>query len=179
MTGTHPTRNRADLVTAARDGDLDAFSEIVRQERPSLITAARAILGDPHEAEDAAHEALVSAWRHLRELRDPASFGPWLSKILTRAALARRRRLALRHPAGDLATVGVASDERDPRLDRLLAEVTRLPEKYRVLLSLHYLRGHDYRETAAATGLPVKRVKSRLYEARALLRQRMGEEDER
>jgi len=176
MTGTHPPRNRADLVTAARDGDLDAFGEIVSRERSTLVMAARALVGDPHEAEDAAHDALVSAWRHLRDLRDPARFGPWLSKILARTALARRRRLARRRPAGDLGTEAAAADDRDPRLARLLEEVQRLPEKFRVLLSLHYLRGHDYRETADATGLTVKRVKSRLYEAREMLRRRMSDE---
>jgi len=178
MTGTDPTRTPAALVTAARDGDLDAFAEIVRQERETLIMAARALVGDRHEAEDAAHDALVAAWRHLAELRNPSSFGPWLSRILTRTAHRSRRDLERRHPAVDLAVLPADAEERDPRLDRLLAEVARLPSKYRVLISLHYLRGHDYREVGEAAGISVKRVKSRLFEARAMLRRRMSDEEE-
>ena len=177
MTGTNPARSVTDLVKAARDGDLEAFAAIVARERPTLIMAARPLVGDLHEAEDAAHDALVAAWRHLGDLRDPASFGPWLSKILTRTALARRRALLRRRPAGDLAALASPAADPDPRLDRLLVEMARLPGKYRVLISLHYLRGHDYRETAAATGLTAKRVKSRLYEARAMLRRRLSDEE--
>lgn len=154
MTRTDPARSVVEAVRAARDGDLDAFATLVSRERPSLVMAARTLVGDLHEAEDAAHDALVAAWRHLRDLRNPSSFGPWLSRILTRTALARRRDLERRRPAGSLAGLAFEAEDRDPRLDRLLAEAARLPEKYRVLIGLHYLRGHDYRETAEAAGIP-------------------------
>jgi RNA polymerase sigma-70 factor (ECF subfamily) len=50
----------------------------------------------------------------------------------------------------------------------------RLPEKYRLLLSLHYLAGLSYAEVAAAAGISEKRVKSRLFDARKLLERRLG-----
>ena len=59
------------------------------------------------------------------------------------------------------------------RLDALEREVARLPEKYRVPLSLHYLAGLSYRQVAEATGLTEVRVKSRLHDARTRLRRRL------
>jgi RNA polymerase sigma-70 factor (ECF subfamily) len=158
---------------------LDEFAEIITRERPSLVRAARALIGDRDEAEDAAHDALVAAWRGLPGLRDRSRFGPWLSRILTRTALRRRARLLSRPAVGDLSRVPAPVTHPDPRLDRLIREVSRMPEKYRVLVTLHYLRGHSYREVAAAADLPEKRVKSRLFEARRLLQKRMGDGDER
>lgn len=174
MTGVEPTR--ADLVRAARRGDLDAFAALVREERPTLIMAARTLTGDFHEAEDAAHDALVAAWTSLGRLRDPGSFGPWLSRILTRTALRRRRALARRHPAGDLDAVPASPAPADARLDRLLRAVDRLPRKYRELVSLYYLRDHSLRETAAALSIPEKLAKSRLHQARGLLTKEVDDE---
>ncbi|MHC4471510.1 MAG: RNA polymerase sigma factor [Planctomycetota bacterium] len=167
----------ADLVRAARGGDAGAFAEIVHRERPTLVMAARALTGDFHEGEDAAQEALVTAFLRLESLREPSSFGPWLSRILVRVAHARRRALRRGARRADLEGLPDAASDEDARLAALRTEVDRLPEKYRVLVSLHHLRGHGYREVAAATGLAEKRVKSRLFQARELLRRRLAEED--
>jgi RNA polymerase sigma-70 factor (ECF subfamily) len=167
-----------ELVRAARAGDVDAFAELVRRERPTLVMAGRALTGDTHEGEDAAQEALVTAFARLRTLRDPRSFGPWLSRILTRFALARRRRLRRTTGRADLGGVPDSRPAEDPRLAALRREVDRLPDKYRTLVSLFHLRGHGYRDVAEATGLTEKRVKSRLYQARELLRRRLGDERE-
>jgi len=177
MTGIEPTGTRVDLVRAAQRGDLEAFAELVRQERRTLVMAARTLIGDFHEAEDAAHEALVSAYRGLAGLRDPRAFGPWLSRILNRAAERRRRALARQVPTEDLSRVPAPSGDRDDRPERVLRETARLPEKYRVLLMLFYIREHSYREVAAITGQSEKRVKSRLFAAREMLRRRLGDAD--
>ena len=174
MTMTGLESSTAELVLAARKGDAGAFGEVVHRERASLVMAARALLGDSHEAEDAAQEALVVAFERLLELREPRSFGPWLSRILVRAAHARRRARSRRPKEGELAGVAARPDGEDPRLAALRSAVDDLPEKYRVLISLYHLRGHGYREVAEATGLTVGRVKSRLFQARAMLRKRLG-----
>lgn len=179
MIDREPATARDDLVRAARGGDTDAFAALVRAEYRTLVMAARAILGDHHEAEDAAHDALVAAWRDLASLRQPSSFGPWLSRILTRTALRRRKRRPRLVPLADVGPVAAPAPAEDERRDRLLLEVRRLPERYRVLLSLHYLRGHSLAEIAGITGLPEKRVKSRLFEARTKLKGRLGHEERR
>jgi RNA polymerase sigma-70 factor (ECF subfamily) len=173
-----PGTDRTPLVLAAREGDADAFEALVRGEYATLVRAARAILSDVHEAEDAAVETFLAAWRGLAALKDPARFGPWLSRILVRTARRRLGRRAGRPVPADLDRVPAPEREEDPRLDRLLAELARLPDDHREVLSVYYLREHTMKETAEALGLSPKRVKSRLFEARKLLRRRLDDDDE-
>ncbi len=162
------------LVPAAMAGDREAFALLVRRERDRLVMAARAIVGNVHEAEDCAQDALVNAWRALPSLKDPAKFRPWLLKILIREALARRRRPGPRLLSTDPARIEAREPAEHDRLTRLVTEMERLPEKYRLLLSLHYLAELSYAEVGEAVGISVKRVKSRLHDARRMLERRLG-----
>jgi RNA polymerase sigma-70 factor (ECF subfamily) len=174
MTLTAMDTGFRELVREARRGSLAAFAEVVRRERRRLVASARAILLDHHEAEDVAQEALVVAHARLRDLRDPGRFRPWASRILVRLAVRRKGRDRPR-PSGDAADrLPERRSGGHPELQALSREFRRLPEKYRVLLSLFYLAGLSYAETAEATGLSVARVKSRLHDARGLLRRRLS-----
>jgi RNA polymerase sigma-70 factor (ECF subfamily) len=177
LTATH--ERLEELVRQAAGGDPDAFTELVRRTQDRILRTARALVGDREAAEDAAQEAYLTAWERLADLRDPARFPAWLARILTRIALARRKR---RGPArlGDAAAV--LPDREGPdhaRLDALQREVERLPDRYRAPLALHYLAGLPYRDVAEALGISEKRVKSRLHDARARLRRRLGTEERR
>ena len=164
----------AGLVRDARGGDRAAFGELVRRTQDAMVRTARALVGDHHDAEDAAQEAFVVAFGKLGQLRDPASFRAWLFRILTRTALARRKRPAPRRLGDGEALVPAREPNGHDRLDALALEVNRLPDRYRSPLSLHYLAGLTYREVAEVLGISEKRVKSRLYDARALIRKRLG-----
>jgi len=82
------------LVELARQGDHDAFAELVRASVARLDTAARLILRDNELARDAVQEGLFRAWRDLRSLRDPDRFDAWVYRLTVNACLdlARRRR---------------------------------------------------------------------------------------
>ena len=73
--------------------------------RMSWYAAARRILVDPAEAEDCVQEALLAAWRHRHQLRDPAAVGSWVRVIVTRSALQRR--------AGRRSTVAISDEQAD------------------------------------------------------------------
>jgi RNA polymerase sigma-70 factor (ECF subfamily) len=81
----------ADLVTRAQRGDQQAFGALAEQHCARLQRAAVGILRDPHVAEDATQNALVSVWRDLPKLRDPARFEGWYYRLLVRACCAEAK----------------------------------------------------------------------------------------
>ncbi len=165
-----------DLVVMATEGDRRAFAKLVRREKDRLVMAARAITGNLHDGEDCAQDAFVSAWHGLPGLKDPRRFRAWLMTILTREALKRRRRPGPRLLTTDPGWIEARESPEHERLSALVSEMERLPEKYRLLLSLHYLAELSYAEVAVAAGLTEKRVKSRLHDARKMLERRLDRE---
>src|SRR5262245_31434377 len=83
-----------ELVERARSGDTDAFADLARASMDRLYAIASLILRDGDRAQDAVQDALVSAWKDLRALRDPDAWDAWLHRLTVRACyrLARRER---------------------------------------------------------------------------------------
>ena len=139
------------------------------------------IAGGAAEAEDAAQEGFVKAWRALGRFRQGAPFRPWLLRIVANEAHNRRRsagrraQLALRAatevPSGDAAPSPEAALLGSEQRQRLLATVNALPEDQRAVISLRYLAELSEEETAEALGLPRGTVKSRTSRALERLRE--------
>ena len=163
----------------AQDGDARAFEQLVEPHREVMFRVACLIVRNTADAEDAAQDALVKAWRALGRFRAGAPVRPWLVAIAANEARNRRRgagrreRLALRAATtspGEAAPspeeLTVASAERR----RLLDSVERLPDEQRLVLECRYFLSLSEEETAAALGVRRGTVKSRA--ARALERLR-------
>ena len=88
-TTTGPDDQRSDraIVDAVLAGDPDAYRHLVERESASIVRACHRVLGDLHEAEDAAQEAFVTAYRSLASWRGEGPFGAWLTRIAVRIAL--------------------------------------------------------------------------------------------
>ena len=162
------------LVERAREGDHDAFAILVDLTVARLDAAARLILRDPELARDAVQEALITAWRRMRGLRDPDAFDAWLYRLLVNASLdlARRRRRRVfeveLQPTDEPAvpdTTGAFADR--TLLDEALAG---LPPGHRAVVVLHYYVGMPLPEVAQSVGIPLGTAKSRLHYALAAMR---------
>ena len=81
-----------DLVEAARNGDREAYVDLIRVRSDRLFAIAQRILRDIDRAEDALQDALVIAWRDLRGLRDPDRFDAWLQRLLINVCIAQATR---------------------------------------------------------------------------------------
>jgi RNA polymerase sigma-70 factor (ECF subfamily) len=169
------------LIARARRRDELAFASLVEQHQASVYNLCYRLLGDAVEAEDAAQEAFLRAYRHLRRYDPNRPFRTWLCAIAHHYCIdqLRRRRLAmlsleseppLEHPAlrdpapGPEAVAQRRELARD--VQRLLA---RLSPAGRSVVVLHYWTGLSYQEIAAVTGTTVSSVKSRLHRNRAAL----------
>jgi RNA polymerase sigma-70 factor (ECF subfamily) len=180
------------LVEQARAGSADAFGRLVTLHERAVFRAALAALGSPADAEDAAQDAFVMAWRRLESFRGEARFRTWLLTIAWRKALDRRRRRArwwqraapagpdrdegtAREPAGDLVEPSPDPESRAITADtarRVRAEMARLSPRLRDTLVLAASGEHSYDEIGAMLGIPLGTVKWRVAEARRVLRAR-------
>jgi RNA polymerase sigma-70 factor, ECF subfamily len=163
-----------DLVLRARDGDREAFASLVHLTSDRLYAIATRILRDGDLAEDALQGALVTAWRQLPTLRDPARFEAWVRRLLVHScyAEARRRRtwtanvrvLPVDGPVGPDGLLSIV--ERDA-LDRAFRRVSI---EHRAVFVLHHHLGLSLVEIAETLGIPAGTARSRLHYATRLLR---------
>jgi RNA polymerase sigma-70 factor (ECF subfamily) len=171
-----------ELVELARSGDREAFSELVRATLDRQYAVAYLILRDSDHAQDAVQEALVSAWRDLRSLRDLDAWEAWLHRLTVRACyrLARsdRRRTvvelrALPDPgARSLLDHSITLEERD-RMER---QLSRLPIDQRTVMVLHFYLDLPLTNVATILDIPVGTAKSRLHYGLQALRRSMARE---
>ena len=160
------------LLDAARAGDTAAFSELVRRHQEQVYRVALRMLGSPADAEDAAQDAFVRAWRSLGGFRGDSSVTTWLYRIVTNrclSLLAARRETAqlpeatLRDRGDDLATVVARRAE----IDAISTAVARLPGDQRAAIVLRDYEGLSYEEVAEILQIGLGAVKSRIHRGRA------------
>jgi RNA polymerase sigma-70 factor (ECF subfamily) len=172
-----------DLVVLAQGGDTDAFSTLTAGRTYRLYAAARLILRDDEQAEDAVQDALLQAWLDLRGLRDPDRFDAWLHRLLVRAcyraAKRRRDREIVEIKFASTVHPSTADSQRAAAVrDQLERGFLRLSADQRAVLVLHHYLGLSLVESAEALGIPLGTMQSRLNRATQAMRAAL-EADER
>ena len=161
-------------------GNRDAFAVLVDRTHPRLVGTAGLILRDRGWAEDAAQNALVRAWRDLPSLRDPDRFDAWLHRLLVHACQDQLRRHRHELTETDLLDVPLRNGEVTSTAledrDELERGLRRLTNQERMVIALRYYLGLTDPEVAAATGLPIGTVKSRMFRALESLRAALAAE---
>lgn len=177
-----------ELVARAKRGERDAYEEIVRRHQQIAFRTAWVITGSAADAEEAAQDAFVKAYRALGRFREGAPLRPWLLTIVANEArnrvraAGRRERLVLRvaeerRPGGAVPSPEAALLDSERR-EHLLAAIERLPDPAREAIACRYLLELSEEETAAALDCPQGTVKSRVSRALERLRAELGEEVE-
>lgn len=166
------------LLQAAKDGDVDAFAVLVRRHQGAVYRIALRMLGSEADAQDAAQETFVRAWRALGRFRHDSAVSTWLYRIVTRRCLdliaARRPAVAL--DGGELAAGGDPAEtaERRERLRAVTRAIAALPGDQRAALVLREFEGLSYEEVAHVLSISVGAVKSRIHRARLGVLKQMG-----
>ncbi len=170
------------LFRRAREGDRQAFWELVLPFRELIYSVALGMLKNHEQAEDQLHEVLLQAFRSLSNLRDPARLGSWLYSMTRNLSLdqirkAQRLRGAIyaSHGHGTSVAPVVPVEQRKEKeqwLTWMKAALDQLPEPFRVALALNYMNDTSCQEMAEILELTVPAVKSRLFQARKLLRRK-------
>ena len=164
------------------DQELDREFEARLVESSTLaFRVAFSVLRQREDAEEVAQEAFAKAYRSFHQLRDRERFRAWLVRMTWRMALDRqrsnRRRLAREAHAGSPEYVEAGLQTRlesDERAAHLWRAIDSLSEKLRVVVVLAGIQGHDIKEVAALLELREGTVKSRLFDARQKLKERLS-----
>lgn len=150
-------RSDKDLVMASCRGDRTAYADLVRRHYNQVFLVCLGVLGNVHDAEDAAQDAMVTGFVRIRQLREGSQFGGWVAKIARNVSinLLRKRQVA-----------GRAVDQRShagpPRAESahegLQAAVAQLPWDLRLPLVMYYFDGQNVKTVAEKLGISTSGV---------------------
>jgi RNA polymerase sigma-70 factor, ECF subfamily len=175
------------LIRRIRDGENDLFYELIHPYERRVYAAAFAILRNQADAEDAAQEAVLKAFKHIRQFRAEARFSTWLIQItVNEARMRRRKEHAHRFESisdqrdeegnyiprdfADWREIPLESLERKQVREHLAEALASLGEKYRDVFVLRDMQHLSIDETAKALQISTASVKTRLLRARLMLR---------
>lgn len=169
-------------VEAVRLGDLDSFSEIVDDLQPGLTALARGYCRNPEDVLELTQEFFLHLYKKLGKYRGEASFRTWswsVARNFFRKQVRRRRLPAAEledaDRVADSRTRGAAGQLQDEETRREVeAALNALPDEYRLPLKLFYFEDFSYTEMATVTGLPVNTVKTRLFQGKRRLKEKLG-----
>jgi RNA polymerase sigma-70 factor (ECF subfamily) len=171
------------LIERCRQGDREAWTELIFRYQTQAVQLAYAVTGDRSLADDVAQEAFIQALRAIRNVRPGAAFGPWFYRILVNQARRQLKRGRWRQwlPLDEAATMADAAaarslDSVDDQSSVWVA-VKGLPLEFRTVVALRYLMDFSEADMAAVLSVPVGTVKSRLHRARTMLRQQLSGDD--
>jgi len=173
-------REEARQIALAQSGNDSAIDWLLAKYRRRVVRLAAHILRRPGDAEDAAQEAFIRAFRNLHSYRGSGRFFTWLYQIVVRVCLDMRRLSRWNAEVGIdmIADTAAGSDTGITAADsKLLVEalLDRLPPDTRATLVLRELEGLDYDEIGKVMGIPTGRVRWRLHVARAEFRKLVSE----
>lgn len=159
------------LFLSAQDGDQEAFSSLYQEHHKALLRYARTISNNASVAEDASQEAWLSFAKNIRKIRDPRAYKVWLYKLTRWRANDLSKRNANEVPSDDPHIESITTE--DQQEISLTHEIKKLPTTERQIIQLFYLDELSTTEIAEALEIPQGTVKSRLYRARNLLKEKL------
>ena len=174
------------LVQRTRDGDVNAFGELVQRYQASVFSVCYRLLGDTAEAEDLAQESFLRAFRRLGSYDDTRPFGPWMRRVAANLSL---NVLAQRRPAaaelddeadevpGDLQDTPELAGDRAEQARKVRDGLLRLPAHYRAVIELRHYQEMSYDEMAVELGISLGEVRTRLFRARRQMAKWLTEND--
>ncbi len=178
-------QNDALLVAASKQGDQDAFAQLVQRYQRRIFNLVYRILQQYDEATEITQETFLAAWQGLPSFRGDARFPTWLYRIAYNCSLkqlehrkhdraleaAMQAEQVLQHV--DDSMRAEAELEAHDRQTMIQEQLSNLPAKYRIVLVLRHIQEMTYEEMAEALTMPIGTIKTHLFRARNLLKERL------
>lgn len=171
-----------EIILRAKQGDTRAFEQLMQTHALYVYNLLYRMVNDVQEAEDLSQEVFLRAWRKIRSFRGDSQFKTWIHRIATNLCYNRLPNLKKEVAEIDISQesplvsqqVGVERSVINAEKSQSLADaLIRMPENYRLLLILRHLQEFSYNEISEITGLPLGTVKTGIFRARQMLKERM------
>lgn len=159
-----------DLIESCRKGNPKAQMEIYKLYYKAMYNISLQIVGDAMEAEDIMQESFLKAFRILPGTDLEKGFGGWLRKIVINKSLdaVRKRKIyfedveVLKDDRIDEASLEEEGESLSEKINRVKAALSRLPEKYKIVLSLNLFEGYDHEEIGTLLGITASTSRAQL-----------------
>jgi len=170
------------LTQLAAQGDQDAFGELVQLHQSAVFNVAYRMLGNQRDAEDAAQEAFIRAYKAFDNFDSDRPFRPWIKRIVTNLCLNRikghRPTLSLESglpPPKEPNPGPEAQTAKRQRETEIRSAIISLNPRYRAVIELRHFQDMNYEEIAKTLSKPLSTVKSDLFRARKMLAEKLKE----
>lgn len=184
----------ARLAKLARNGDRNAFAELVELYKDKIFHLAYRMLNNKQEAEDAVQETFLRVYMNLHRYDENQKFSTWIFRIGTNLCIDKLRRRKQTYSLDAEMTDGegndyyamLPSDEDTPEKQLIVSEtqaqihraIETLPEKYKSVVILRYLHDMSLQEISDVLDMPVTTIKTRVHRGREYLRKRLEQEEQ-
>ncbi|MDG3006647.1 sigma-70 family RNA polymerase sigma factor [Paludisphaera mucosa] len=179
-----PDRRLLEAFLACDDASAEsAFRRIVERHAPAVVRVCRDVLGDHHEAQDAAQAVFLVLARRAGAIERPDSLKAWLHGVSLRVARRVREGLSRRQRAEQQTAQAIAERARSSSTtsptghQELHEELARLPDRYRLPIVLCYFEGYTQEKAAQVLGWPYGTLQTRLHRGRKRLREALARRD--
>lgn len=165
------------LIHKCLDGDRKAQYELYQQYNKAMFNICMRITNDYNEAQDVLQDAFVNAFKHLGTFKGESTFGAWLKRVVVNTAIQHMKKkkldvvpLADRHNRTPDEPTQTENPEVKLQADQVRRAVQKLPDGYRVVLSLYLFEGYDHAEIADILGITESTSKSQFNRAKTKLK---------
>jgi len=162
----------APLIEECRQGSIRAQFRLYNQYSKAMYNLAYRILNNREDAEDILQEAFVDCFRNLNTFRFESTFGAWLKKILVNKCINQLKKKKIDLTLCENLPVDIYEEDADVTYDttKIFKGIEKLPDGYRVILTLYLLEGYDHQEIAQILGITESTSKSQYSRAKDKLR---------
>ncbi len=172
-----------EVIGRVLDGDTEAFAVLVKRHRPRVHRLGMSFFHDEEEADDFTQDVLVKAYTALASFKGRSLFSTWLLRIAYNTAInSKKRRREMVALESDIEVADGTRVEED-HLRRETAQVVRdamaqLPERQALCIELYFYYDMKYADISEITGFPVNTIKSHVFRAKRILRERLEHTEE-
>jgi RNA polymerase sigma-70 factor (ECF subfamily) len=166
-----------EIIDRCRSGDQKAQFQLYKLYYKAMYNTSLRIVNHTMEAEDIMQEAFLSAFEKIDTYRGEVSFGAWLKRIVINKSLDSLKKKSLEFDSLEDSGVDVPEKESNGehmedltlKIEEVRKAITRLPEKYRIVLSLYLVEGYDHDEIAGILNINSSTSRSQLVRAKQKL----------